>query len=293
MEDKKVKFRNINKTNFKRYMELYALYARLDLDFLLRDAKVSVMCIAADLLSSVAAVSGIFLLSWRFDGIGGMTRWDVLFMLGYVTCITGLFQMFFSNNNMGHISRVIGRGQLDHMFIQPLPLPVQILTEGFIPFTGCQNLICGMIIFVWSLNGMGKTVGILWILGLAGYLIVSLAIIIGLSYLLSSLTFKWQIAFEEISTTVIDDLTGVLSNYPLSGMPVIVQWGLVTAVPTGLLGWFPACALLLEKPPLGLSVFYPLIVAIIIWTLAAFAFRKGFKYYVKTGSNRYSSGGRR
>lgn len=282
---------NKNKISFKRFISLYLIYARMDLDFLTRDAKVSVMFIIADLMSNIASVSGIFLLSWRFDGIGGMTRWEVLFMLGYVTCITGLYQLFFSDNN-GHISRRIGRGQLDHMFIQPLPLPVQLLTEGFIPFTGCQNLICGIAIFIWSLNGMGKAVGILWILGLAGYLFVSLAIILGLSYLFSSLTFRWQIAFEEISTTVIDDLTGVLSNYPLSGMPVMIQWGLITVVPTGLLGWFPACALLLEKPPLGLSVLYPLLVAVIIWTLAAFAFRKGFKYYVKTGSIRYVPYGR-
>ena len=277
--------------SFKRFLGLYAIYARMDLDFL-KDFKVSVMCIIADMLSNIASVSGVFLLAWRFDGIGGMTRWDVLFMLGYVTCITGLFQMFFSNDNTGHISRVIGRGQLDHMFIQPVPLPVQILTAGFIPFTGCQNLIFGIVILVWSLNGMGKQVGILWILGFAGYLFVSIAIIIGLSYLVSSLTFKWQIAFEEISSAVIDRLTGVLSNYPLSGMPVIIQWTLVTVMPAGLLGWFPACALLLDKPPLGLSVLYPLIAAVIIWTLAAFTFRKGFKYYVKIGSNRYLPYGR-
>ncbi|MCL2772585.1 MAG: ABC transporter permease [Oscillospiraceae bacterium] len=280
-----------NKMSFKRFLELYAIYARMDLDFL-RDWKVSVMCIIADMLSNIASVSGVFLLAWRFDGIGGMSRWDVLFMLGYVTCITGLFQMFFSSDNTGHISRVIGRGQLDHIFIQPIPLPVHFMTAGFIPFTGCQNLIFGIGIVIWSLDGMGKTPGILWILCLIGYLFISMTIIIGLSYLFSSLTFKWQIAFEEISSTVIDRLTGVLSNYPLSGMPVMIQWTLVTVMPAGLLGWFPACALLLDKPPLGLSVFYPLIIAVLIWTLAAFAFRKGFKYYVRIGSNRYSPYGR-
>jgi ABC-2 type transport system permease protein len=250
------------------------------------------MAIAADLLSNIAAVSAVFLLAWRFNGVGGMSRWDVLFMLGYVTCVTGFYQLFFTGCNTGHISRRIGRGQVDHMLVQPLPLPVQLATEGFIPFTGSQNLLFGTGIIVWALRGMGRQTGLLWLLGFGGYLFVSAAIIVGLSYLFSSLAFRWQVAFEEISSTVVDDLTGVLSNYPLSGMPLPVQWTLITVVPAGLLGWFPACALL-GKTPLGLSVLYPLVVAVVVWALAALAFRKGLKYYVQIGSNRYSPGGHR
>jgi ABC-2 type transport system permease protein len=277
---------------FRKFFSLYALYAKMDLDFLIRDARISLMAIAADLLSNIAAVSAIFLLAWRFDGVGGMTRWDVFFMLGYVTCVTGFYQLFFAGCNTGHISRRIGRGQMDHMLIQPLPLTVQLATEGFNPFTGSQNLLFGIGIIIRALRGMGKMPGALWLLGLAGYLFVSVAIILGLSYLFSSLAFRWQVAFEEVSSTVIDDLTGVLSNYPLSGMPPPVQWALITVVPAGLLGWFPACALL-GKTPLGLPVLYPLIAAAVVWALAALAFRKGLKYYVQIGSNRYSPGGHR
>jgi len=264
----------------------------MDLDFLTRDPKIALMAIGADVFNHLAGVSAIFLLAWRFDGVGGMSRWDVLFMLGFVTCVSGFFVLFAANNNVGHISRRIGRGQVDHMLIQPLPLPVQIVTEGFIPFTGSQNLIFGSAIVFWALSGMGRTISVFWLLGFAGYLVVSVVIIVGLSYLFSSLAFRWQVAFEEISTTVIDDMTGVLSYYPLSGMPLPVQWTLITVIPAGLLGWFPACALL-GKTPLGLSALYPLAAALVIWVLAALAFRKGLKYYVKIGSNRYSLGGHR
>ena len=279
------------KISLRRILSLYALYARMDLDFLIRDVRIALMAITADLLSNLAGVSAIFLLAWRFDGVGGMSRWDVLFMLGYVTCVTCLYQLFFSNNN-GHVSRRIGRGQVDHMFLQPLPFTVQLLTDGFIPFTGSQNLFFGMGISLWALHGMGRVINPLWILGLVAYLIISLSIIVGLSYLFSSLAFRRQVAFEEIATTVIDDITGVLGNYPLSGMPLTVQWTLISVVPAGLLGWFPAMALL-GKTPLGLSVFYPLLVAVIIWILAGFAFKKGLMYYVKIGSNRYFAGGHR
>jgi ABC-2 type transport system permease protein len=173
-----------------------------------------------------------------------------------------------------------------------LPLTVQLATEGFIPFTGCQNPLIGIGIVAWALHGLGRHISTLWLFGLAGYLLVSIAIITGLSYLFSSLAFRWQVAFEEISSTVVDDVGSILSRYPLSGMPLSVQWTLISVVPAGLLGWFPACALL-GKTPLGLPVLYPLIVALIIWSFAALAFKKGLKYYVQIGSNRYSSGGHR
>ena len=273
-------------------MGLYAFYARMDLAFLTRDARLSLLAICSDLVSNVAAVSAIFLLAWRFDGVGGMNRLEVLFMLGYVTCVTGFYQLFCGSNNTGHISRRIGRGQVDHMLIQPLSFPVQLVTEGFIPFTGSQNLIFGIGISAWALRSMGKPVGAFFFLGFAGYVIVSIAIIVGLSYLWSALAFRWQLALEEISSTVIDDLTGVLSNYPLSGMPLYVQWTLITVVPAGLLGWFPACALL-GKTPMGLSSLFPLFAAVVIWAFAAFAFKKGLRYYVQIGSNRYSATGHR
>jgi ABC-2 type transport system permease protein len=278
--------------SFRQFLGLYGMYARMDLAWILRDTRLALMAITADIFSSAASVSGVFLLAWRFDGIGGMSRWDVLFMLGYVTCVDGLRTVFFANGNTGHLSRRIGRGQFDHMIVQPLPYGVQLMTEGFIPFTGCQRLLCGIGIMAWALHGMGIAMGPLWLPALAAYLLVSMAIIVGLSYLFSAAAFWKPVACEEIAHTVINDLAGVLANYPLSGMPVPVQLVLISVVPSGLLGWFPACALL-GKPPLGLSSFYPLIAALVIWALALFMLRKGVRYYVEHGSNRYKAMGHR
>jgi ABC-2 type transport system permease protein len=278
--------------SFRRFLGLYTLYARMDLAWLLRDTRVALLAIVSDIFSCIASVSGVFLLAWRFDGIGGMSRWEVLFMLGYVTCVNGLFVLFFANGNTGHLSRRIGRGQADHMIVQPMPYGAQLMTEGFIPFTGSQGLLWGIGITIRAIHGMGLSTGLLWRLAMTVYLLISLAIILGLSYLFSSFAFWKPVACEEISTTVIDDLSGVLSNYPLSGMPVTVQMVLISVAPSGLLGWFPVCALL-GKPPLGLSGFYPLAAALVIWTLALFMLRKGLQYYVEHGSNRYKPMGHR
>ncbi len=281
-----------DRLTLRQILRLYALYAHMDLDWLLRDTRFALMAVVADTLSIAAGISGIFLLAWRFDGVGGMSRWEVLLMLGYVTCVNGLYSLFCSNCNTGHISRRIGRGQFDHMIVQPLPFAVQLATEGFLPFTGSQNLLFGLGIVAWAVHGLGLPVSWLWVLAFPGLLLVSLAVIVGITYVFSALAFWRPVAFEEIASTINGNMTGELSRYPLSVLPTGMRLVLITAMPAGLMGWFPVCALL-GKPPLGLSAFFPLAVAAVLWILANWAMRKGLRHYAKTGSNRYSAMGHR
>jgi len=275
----------------RRVLKLYALYAKMDLAWLLRDSTFAVLAICADVISNLSAVTGVFLLAWRFDGIGGMNRFEVLFMLAYATMTTGIFQTLCSGGNTGHISRRVGRGQLEHMFIQPVSLPLQLATEGFIPFSGSSNLISGAVIMVIAIANLGISLPWWWILSLIGNLIVTIAIILGKSYFASSLTFYAPVQAEEISSYVIDSF-GHISTFPLSGMPLYLQLPLITIIPTGLLAWFPTLALF-GKAPFGLTAWYPLLFAIVLWMVAAYFFRKGLNYYVKKGINRYHVMGHR
>jgi ABC-2 type transport system permease protein len=220
-----------------------------------------------------------------------MNKFEVLFMLGYVTVITGLFQLFFADFNTGHISRRIGRGQLEHMMIQPIPLTVQLLVEGFIPVSGSTNFLAGGGIIAIALANLGITPTWWWIASLMGSVLVSMIILLSLSYLFSALAFYAPAQAEEISSYVLDS-TGELSTYPLSGMGLAIQVPLITIFPAGLLGWFPSLALL-GKPPLGLSPLYPVGVAAVLFFVTARIFKKGLNHYAKIGTNRYSAVGHR
>lgn len=276
---------------FRQFLHLYWIYARMDLAWLLRDKVFASIAILSDLISNISAISGVFLLAWKFGGIGDMNQYEILLMLAYTTLVTGLFQMFFSGNNTGHISRRIGRGQLEHMLIQPLPLPAQLLTEGFIPFSGSSNLLSGTVILCIAVSHLGITLTWWWILSLIGNLIVTITIIISSSYLASTVTFYSPAQAEEISTFIIDT-QGSISVFPLSGMPKVMIIPLLTILPTGLLGWFPTLSLL-GKSPLGLTNLYPVVFAIILSIAAAYLFRKGLRYYVKKGISRYLPYGHR
>ncbi|PNT92044.1 ABC-2 family transporter protein [Clostridium thermosuccinogenes] len=272
------------KETFKRYLDLLAIYAKIDLMWLLRDTKYALAAITADIISNLSMVSGVYLIAIRFGGIGGMSVDEVLFMMAYSTITTGIFILFGSGNNI-HISRIIGRGQLEHMFMQPLTLKTQLLTSGFVPFTGSSNFIIGCILLITAINRLQLQITLWWIIQLIIYILATMVIIVARAYLVSSAAFYAPVAAEEISSTAIEG-TWQLSTFPLSGMPSFIQLPLLTILPEGLMAWFPSLCLL-GKPPLNLTEYYPLAYALALALAASIIFRKGLRYYVQKGSNRY------
>ena len=275
---------NAEKITLIRILKLLVISAKMDMVLLLRDTKFAILGIFGDMINNVATVSGVFLIAVRFGGIGGMSADEVLFMMAYSTLVTGIFILFGSNNNI-HISRIIGRGQLEHMFIQPLPLSLQLTTNGFAPFTGGGNFIIGIILMTVAVDRLGLHLTFSWVLTLIMYLLTTMTIIIARAYLVSSITFYAPVAAEEITNTAIDE-TWLLSTFPLSGMPRFIQIPLLTILPEGLMAWLPSL-ILLGKLQTGFATYYPMLFALMIAITASYFFRKGLRYYVQKGSNRY------
>lgn len=278
----------VGKVRIKRYFELLGIYARMDLASLLRDTKFMVIAITADIVSNISSISGIFLLAWKFGGIGGMDRYEVLFMLAYGNIVVGFLNMMGGCNAL-FPSRIIGRGQWEHMFIMPLPYAVQ-LTVGIFPFTCSSSLLSGIALLCVAVCNMEMTLPWWWPGVLILQLMISMVIVVACSYLFSSLAFYAPVQCEEISSTVIYSVEHTMT-FPLSGMPVYIKYPLLTIFPAGLMAWFPTMILLGKTTTL--ENFYPAVFALLISLAAAYFFRKGFRYYVQKGINRYVSGGHR
>lgn len=272
----------------RRYLKLLGIYAKMDFASLLRDTKFMFLVIVSDLCANVSSISGIFLLAWKFGGIGGLDKFEVLFMLAYGNIVMGVLTIMGGCNAL-YPSRIIGRGQWEHMFLMPLPYSVQ-LTIGIFPFTNSSNLISGIILMAVAACNLTITLPWWWIPTLLGNVLVSMIITVALSYLVSSLAFYAPVQCEEISSSVIYNAQ-YTSTFPLSGMPLYMKLPLLTIFPAGLLAWLPTM-IILGKAPTLVSI-YPLLFAVLLSLITAYFFKKGFKYYVKKGINRYLSGGHR
>ena len=269
-------------------MGLLAIYAKMDFASLARDTKFMVIALFSDICGNVSAVSGIFLLAWRFGGIGGLDRYEVLFMLAFGGIVSGLIQIL-DRGNASFPSRIIGRGQWEHMFIMPLPYGIQMLA-GFFPFTCSGCFISNAILMAVAVSNLGYVLPWWWLPVLAGNVIISIAIVVALSYLVSSLAFYAPVQCEEISSAVRYSVE-YTATFPLSGMPPYIRYPLLTIFPAGLVAWLPTLIILGKAPAIANA--YPLLFASILTLAATHFFRKGFRYYVRRGINRYTGGGHR
>ena len=272
----------------RRFIELLAIYAKMDLATLMRDTGFMITCIVSDLCANASAISGIFLLAWKFGGIGGLDKFEVLFMLAYCNIVVGSLDSMGGCNAL-YVSRIIGRGQWEHMFIMPLPFGVQ-LTVGAFPFTSSSKLVTGIILMCVAVANLSAALPWWWGFALAANLALSMSIMIGVSFLASSLAFYAPVQCEEISSAVVYSAS-YTATFPLSGMPLYLRAPLLSIFPAGLIAWFPTM-LILGKTP-ALANIYALAFTAVLALAASHTFKKGFRYYMVKGINRYVSGGHR
>jgi ABC-2 type transport system permease protein len=276
----------------KMLLCLYRTYGRMDLMWFLRDTKYCLLQIFTDLVSTGAAMAGVFVLARRFGSIGGMTQDQLLFMLGYAMLGDGIFSLFFIGYNFGQISRTIGRGQLDHNMIQPVPLWMQLMTGGFSPVSGSSILLCGIILTVYAAGRLGIAITLGWVLLLLLSILASVVIFLSFVFLISCIAFWAPVAAEE-SASLIHGLFGSLKRYPLGGMAVGWQAVFCSLVPVGLAGWFPSLWLMGDGTPAPFFPVLTFVMALLFGLLAVRLFKKGMKHYATCGSPRYSGFGHR
>lgn len=273
----------------RRILQLWRLHAALDLGSVTQDLKTFITYVFSDLITNTAAVTATLLLAERFAGIGRWTQVQIVFMLGYAIIAGGVLEVFFGYN-VKTISRRLGRGQLDHSLLQPQPLWVVLLTEGF-NLSGLASVLPGLGLLWWALAHLPVTVTPGWLLLLLINLPASAIIVLSFSFLYGSLAFWAPRAAEEVSSAALQALDQ-LKSFPLDGAGAGLVGGLLTFLPAGFVAWYP-CRTLLGLDSRPAAAFVAPAAAVVFAGLAALAFRKGLRHYGRTGSQRYLSFGHR
>jgi ABC-2 type transport system permease protein len=273
-----------------RIFRLWALYAWLDFMWMTRDLKFFLTYFVADLILNVTTVAGTLLLAERFDGIGAWNRDQIVFMLGYSILARGLVDTIFGYN-VAFISRRVGRGQLDHALIQPQPIWLGLLTDGFNPFSGSASLIPAAGLLLWAGHRLGLALTPGWLALFLGNVVASGAIILAFTFIWGALAFWAPRAAEEINSSTMRMLDQ-LKSFPLDGVGPGLLTGLVSLIPVAFVAWYPSRALLgLDHS--GFAVAATPLAALVFCGLAALIFRRGMKHYGQTGSQRYLAMGHR
>ncbi len=268
----------------------YALGFRMDLAFVLRSPGLAAYYLTLDAILTPAAGAATFLLAERLSGIGAWSVAQVTFLLGYATLVEGILSVAFTYN-VSHVSRRIGRGQLDHLLVQPQPLWLSLVSEGFAPLSGGAAVLAGIVILSWSIAHLPVMPDPVWWGLFLANLGASVVAILGAMFAWSSLAFWAPVAAEEVATNVHEALTS-LGVFPLDGLGGPLAAGLVAVVPAGLVAWLPARALLGIGGAMTPTWATPAAAAGLA-IVGAVAFRAGLRQYRKVGSSRYTDFGHR
>jgi ABC-2 type transport system permease protein len=278
------------RSSIRRVLRLWKLYTIMDFTFVAADLRLAVVYFISDFISHFAGITAMLLLAERFAGIGAWSRDQVLFMLGYASTVGGLLSLFFGYNVL-MISRRIGRGQLDHTLVQPQPVWMALLTEGFMPISNLIILIPGGTLLVLAASRLELAISAGWLALLAINILASCAIVLAFSFAWGSLAFWAPRAAEEVSSSA----TGILSElktFPLDGLGPLLLGSLSTALPVSFVAWYP-CRALLGLDTTTWSVWVTPLAALLLGALAVWIFQKGMHHYGRTGSQRYSDLGHR
>ncbi|MBV9600163.1 MAG: ABC-2 family transporter protein [Chloroflexi bacterium] len=270
---------------------LWRLYAGMDLLYIARGPGVAFTYYLAELVIGAAAATATFLLAARFDGIGAWSRPQILFLLGYAMLVRMLVTVFFSYN-LAHISRRIGRGQLDHLLIQPQPLWAALVTEGFAPVSGSSMLAPAAFLLIWSGQQLDMTPSAAWWALFVVDVLASVVIVQSFEYAWGSVAFWAPRAAEEINSHSWDMLQ-TLIPFPLDGLSGLALTSLLTIVPAGLIAWYPTRVLLGVAPVSWVEAAALPAAAVLFATFAAWTFTRGLRHYGRTGSSRYLEYGHR
>lgn len=275
----------------RQLFRMYALYGRMDWHFLMRDKRTGFLCVIGDWFGILSSISGIALLAVKFDGIGGLMADEVLWMLGFFTLADGVTWMMLGAFNALHISRRVSRGQVDHMLIQPVPLWMQLLTEGFMPFSGSSGVIAGAALTAIATARLKLALTPGWFAMLLLYILARMAVAAGCSFIAGTAAFYKPVACEELSSVALDALNAA-GKYPLVALPEWLQAVFATVLPVSLMAYLPSMILLNKIDAPAVHV-WPFAMGAALLALAQLLFRKGLKHYATHGCPRYKEMGHR
>ncbi|MGN7760813.1 ABC transporter permease [Paenibacillus sp. 22594] len=168
----------------------------------------------------------------------GWSLYEVLLIQSVFTMSSGLSSVIFGGvlwTTMSHVRE----GSFEVILLKPLnPLFYIVATTFSTDSIGL--LLGGISLFIFSAAHVGAISALYW-LQFTGLFIAGTAVLAGLSLMMAAMSFKWvgNSRISELADSVLH-----IGKYPLPIFPKAVQAVASMIIPVGMVGFFPASALL-------------------------------------------------
>ncbi|WP_379154019.1 ABC transporter permease [Paenibacillus sp. sgz5001063] len=168
----------------------------------------------------------------------GWSLYEVLLIQSVFTMSSGLSGIIFGGvlwTTMSHVRE----GSFEVILLKPLS-PLFFIVATTFSTDSIGLFLGGVSLFIFSAAHVGAISAINWLL-FAGLFIAGTAVLAGLSLMMAAVSFKWvgNSRISELADSVLH-----LGKYPLPIFPKAIQGVATMIIPVGMVGFFPASALL-------------------------------------------------
>lgn len=263
----------------KRYLKLYFTCTKRSIISRLEYKRDTFISIFNFIFSNAASILSIWLIMQSIPSLQGWTMEQLGFLYGFSMMPVALDHIF--TDDLWRVAYFkVRNGEMDRMFIRPVPVLFQVIAETFQP-EGFGEFIVGVVM----LSVCGSLINISWSFGAVFVLIVATVfgavMITAFKIIFASLAFKFkrsgqilQVAYNFISYT----------RYPMKIYPAIIRGLLTFVFPFALIISYPVEIFLFQSfSPYALSGIIVasslalLALSIAVWSALA-------KRYESTGS---------
>lgn len=181
----------------------------------------------------------------------GWSLFEVLLIQSIFTMSSGLSSLIFGGvlwTTMSHVRE----GSFEVILMKPLN-PLFFIVATTFSTDSIGLFLGGVALFLFSAMHVGAISVISW-LQFAGLFVAGTAVLAGLSLMMAAMSFKWvgNSRISELADSVLH-----LGKYPLPIFPKAVQALATMIIPVGMVGYFPASALLGRAHPSDFAAVLP------------------------------------
>lgn len=262
----------------KKHLYLYVEFFKMDVKRIL-SYKLDFLIGNMGYLLDTFTTLFILLITLNYtDLIGGFSLYQILFLYGFLTLTSALWEFFFVTTL--EVPYLIQTGELDLFLLRPLNILYQFIIFQ-LDEEALFELITGIVIVIFSLYNLDIDVSYMFIVKFILFTISAVLVREAIYLALVSISF-FSITNDGIKSVLWQVYQ--LANYPINIYPFFIKVVLII-IPFAFVGYFPVVNLLNSQGTLNLetllfTLFGPLVLIIVYKTVWTF----GLKRYQSTGS---------
>lgn len=262
----------------KKHLYLYAEFFKMDVKRILSYKLDFIIGNFGYLLDTLTTLFVLLITLNYTELIGGFSLYQLLFLYGFLTLTSALWEFFFVTTL--EVPYLIQTGELDLFLLRPLNILYQFIIFQ-LDEEALFELITGIVIVIFSLYNLDIDVNYLFIIKFILFTISAVLVREAIYLALVSISF-FSITNDGIKSVLWQLYQ--LANYPVNIYPFFIKVVLII-IPFAFVGYFPVVNLINSHDSFNLEtwlliLFGPLLLILVYKTMWNF----GLKKYQSTGS---------